>query len=201
LIQVFEGERPMTKDNNLLGKFDLTGLPPAPRGVPQIEVTFEVDVNGILTVAAHDKGTGKKESITITNDKGRLSPEDIERMVKEAEQFADEDRIAKERVEAKNQFENYVYTMKNQMADEKQLGGKFSEEDKKTVNEALKEAVNWLDANSVSASKDDFDEHRNKCESAINPIVSKLYGSGDGEGPKSPEDAYKDDDMDNHSEL
>ena len=123
----------MTRDNNLLGKFELTGIPPAPRGVPQIEVTFEIDVNGILKVSAVDKGTGKSESITITNDKGRLSEEEIERMVKEAEEFAEEDKLVRERVEAKNVLENYLYHVKGQVTDEKELGKKISEEDKKTV--------------------------------------------------------------------
>merc|ERR1711988_418420 len=121
-IQVFEGERPMTKDNHLLGKFDLTGIPPAPRGVPQIEVTFEIDANGILRVSAEDKGTGSKEKITITNDQNRLSPEDIERMVKDAETFADEDSKMKEKVDAKNEFESYAYSLKNQIGDKEKLG-------------------------------------------------------------------------------
>merc|ERR1711966_276696 len=106
-IQVFEGERPMTKDNHQLGKFDMTGIPPAPRGQPQIEVTFEIDSNGILNVGGEDKGTGKSESITITNDKGRLSEEQIERMIREAEEFADEDKKVKERIDSKNSFDNY----------------------------------------------------------------------------------------------
>merc|ERR1711903_178105 len=121
-IQVFEGERPMTKDNHLLGKFDLSGIPPAPRGQPQIEVTFEIDSNGILNVGAEDKGTGKSEKITITNDKGRLTEEQIEKMIKDAEQFADEDKKVKGRVEAKNAVENYLYSMKNTVEDKKKLG-------------------------------------------------------------------------------
>merc|ERR1711865_1308115 len=133
LIQVFEGERSMTKDNHLLGKFDLSGIPPAPRGVPQIDVTFEIDANGILNVKAEDKGTGKAEKITITNDKGRLSEDEIERMVKEAEQFADEDKKTKGRVEAKNSIENYLYSMKNTVTDQKKLGEKITEDDKKTI--------------------------------------------------------------------
>jgi endoplasmic reticulum chaperone BiP len=134
LIQVFEGERSMTKDNNLLGKFELTGIPPAPRGVPQIEVSFELDANGILKVSAGDKGTGKSESITITNDKGRLSPEEIERMVQEAEQYADEDKAAREKIEARNGLENYAFSLKNQVNDQEGLGGKIDEEDKETVS-------------------------------------------------------------------
>jgi heat shock protein 5 len=134
LIQVFEGERSLTKDNNQLGKFELTNIPAAPRGVPQIEVTFELDANGILKVSASDKGTGKVESITITNDKGRLSADEIERMVEEAEKYADEDKAVRERIEARNGLENYAYNLKNQVADEKGLGGKIEEDDKESVS-------------------------------------------------------------------
>lgn len=134
LIQVFEGERTMTKDNNILGKFELTGIPPAPRGVPQIEVSFELDANGILKVSATDKGTGKGESITITNDKGRLTPEEIERMVQEAEKYAEEDKATRERIEARNGLENYAFNLKNQVNDEDGLGGKIDEEDKEAVS-------------------------------------------------------------------
>lgn len=133
LIQVYEGERAMTKDNNLLGKFELTGIPPAPRGVPQIEVSFELDANGILKVSAHDKGTGKQESITITNDKGRLTQEEIDRMVQEAEKFAEEDKATRERIEARNGLENYAFSLKNQVNDEEGLGGKIDDDDKETV--------------------------------------------------------------------
>lgn len=124
----------MTKDNNLLGKFELTGIPPAPRGVPQIEVSFDLDANGILKVSAADKGTGKAESITITNDKGRLSQEEIDRMVAEAEQFAEEDRAAKAKIEARNALENYAFSLKNQVNDENGLGGKLDDDDKETVS-------------------------------------------------------------------
>ena len=134
LIQVYEGERSLTKDNNLLGKFELTGIPPAPRGVPQIEVTFEFDANGILKVSAGDKGTGKSESITITNDKGRLSKEEIDRMVEEAEQYAEEDKATRERIEAQNGLENYAYSLKNQVNDAEGLGGNIDEEDKEAVS-------------------------------------------------------------------
>lgn len=134
LIQVFEGERSMTKDNNLLGKFELTGIPPAPRGQPQIEVSFELDANGILKVSAVDKGTGKGESITITNDKGRLTQEEIERMVAEAEKYAEEDKATRERIEARNGLENYAFNLKNQVNDEDGLGGKIDDEDKETVS-------------------------------------------------------------------
>merc|ERR1719235_2922065 len=137
MIQVFEGERAMTKDNHLLGKFELTGIPPAPRGVPQIEVTFEIDANGILQVSAEDKGTGKAEKITITAEKGRLSEEDIERMVQEAEEYADEDKMVKERIDARNGLESYLYQLKNSLEDdEKGLGDKISEEDREKLDEA-----------------------------------------------------------------
>ena len=134
LIQVYEGERSMTKDNNNLGKFELTNIPAAPRGVPQIEVSFELDANGILKVSAADKGTGKSESITITNDKGRLSTEEIERMVAEAEKYAEEDKATRERIEARNGLENYAFSLKNQANDEEGLGGKIDEDDKETVS-------------------------------------------------------------------
>ncbi|OAJ35978.1 chaperone DnaK [Batrachochytrium dendrobatidis JEL423] len=193
LIQVFEGERPLTKDNNLLGKFELTGLPPSPRGVPQIEVSFEIDVNGILRVSAQDKGTGKVESITITNDKGRLSQEDIDRMVAEAEAMADEDNMVKEQIEAKNQFENYLYTLKSQLSDEKQMGGKLSDEDKVTMGDALKEHQQWIESN-PQATKDEIEEHKSELESIVNPITAKLYAEagGDTKGPT---------DSDDHDEL
>jgi heat shock protein 5 len=148
LIQVYEGERSMTKDNNLLGKFELTNIPPAPRGVPQIEVSFELDANGILKVSAHDKGTGKAESITITNDKGRLTQEEIDRMVAEAEKYAEEDKATRERIEARNGLENYAFSLKNQVNNEEEgLGAKISDEDKETILDAVKETQDWLEEN------------------------------------------------------
>jgi len=177
LIQVFEGERAMTKDNNLLGKFELSGIPPAPRGVPQIEVTFDIDANGILNVAAADKSTGKRQDITITNDKGRLSQEDIDRMVKEAEKFADEDKAQAERVAAKNTLESYTYQMKGAVEDEK-VKDKISEEDKKKIIDACKEKMDWLDANQT-AEKDEFEHQKTELEGICNPIMTKLYqGAG-----------------------
>lgn len=136
-IQVFEGERAMTKDNHQLGKFDLTGIPPAPRGVPQIEVTFEIDENSILSVSAVEKGTGKSESITVTNDKGRLSKEEIEAMIRDAEKFADQDKALKEKIDAKNSLENYIYTMRNTIEDKEKLADKIDAEDKDKIKEAL----------------------------------------------------------------
>jgi len=191
LIQVFEGERSFTKHNNHLGKFELTGIPPAPRGVPQIEVTFEIDVNGILKVSAVDKGTGKSESITINKDKSRLSEEEIERMVQEAEKYADEDNALRENIEAKNQLESYLYGLKSQVADDSQLGKKISAEDKKTVLDLLKEKISWLDEH-ATATKEDYEEQKSAVESVVNPIISKLYGSGDAGG--SAESATEDDD-------
>merc|ERR1711990_771002 len=142
LIQVFEGERTMTRDNNILGKFELTGIPPAPRGVPQIEVTFDVDANGILNVTAADKSTGKSQKITITNDKGRLSKEEIEKMVNEAERFKADDEAAKEKVQAKNELEAAAYNIKQQLDGEK-LKDKVSEDDRKKINEKADEIISW----------------------------------------------------------
>jgi len=173
-IQVFEGERPMTKDNHLLGKFDLTGIPPAPRGVPQIEVTFEIDVNGILHVTAEDKGTGNKNKITITNDHNRLSPEDIERMINDAEKFAEDDKRVKEGVEARNEIESYAYSLKNQIGDKEKLGGKLSDEDKSVVEKAVDETISWLDSNK-EASVDELKERKKDLEGKVQPIISKLY--------------------------
>lgn len=152
LIQVYEGERSLTKDNNLLGKFELTGIPPAPRGVPQVEVSFELDANGILKVSAHDKGTGKQESITITNDKGRLTQEEIDRMVEEAEKYAEEDKATRERIEARNGLENYAFSLKNQVNDEEGLGGKIDDEDKETVSLPNSPQARLQNANSTSRS-------------------------------------------------
>ncbi|KAI1095708.1 78 KDA glucose-regulated protein-like protein precursor [Rostrohypoxylon terebratum] len=194
LIQVYEGERSMTKDNNLLGKFELTNIPPAPRGVPQIEVSFELDANGILKVSAHDKGTGNKESVTITNDKGRLSPEEIERMVAEAEKFAEEDKATRERIEARNGLENYAFNLKNQVNDEDGLGGKIDDEDKETILDAVKEATEWLEENAATASAEDFEEQKEKLSNVAYPITSKLYSGG-------PGGAADDDEPSGHDEL
>ncbi|QDS72851.1 78 kDa glucose-regulated protein [Venturia effusa] len=197
LIQVFEGERSLTKDNNQLGKFELTNIPAAPRGVPQIEVTFELDANGILKVSASDKGTGKVESITITNDKGRLSADEIERMVEEAEKYADEDKAVKERIEARNGLENYAYSLKNQVNDEKGLGGKIEEDDKESLLEAIKEAQDWIEENAATATTEDFEEQKEKLSGIAYPITSKLYGESGGAGGS----ADSDDEPSSHDEL
>nr|4PO2_A Chain A, Heat shock 70 kDa protein 1A/1B [Homo sapiens]4PO2_B Chain B, Heat shock 70 kDa protein 1A/1B [Homo sapiens] len=173
LIQVYEGERAMTKDNNLLGRFELSGIPPAPRGVPQIEVTFDIDANGILNVTATDKSTGKANKITITNDKGRLSKEEIERMVQEAEKYKAEDEVQRERVSAKNALESYAFNMKSAVEDEG-LKGKISEADKKKVLDKCQEVISWLDANTL-AEKDEFEHKRKELEQVCNPIISGLY--------------------------
>ena len=180
LIQVFEGERSMTKDNHVLGKFELTGLPPAPRGVPQIEVSFEVDANGILQVSAEDKGTGKAEKITITAEKGRLSDDDIERMVREAEEFAEEDKKVKERIDARNGLESYVYNLKNQLEDDdKGLADKLSPEDKKELQDTIDETLDWMDEN-PEAEKEDYDERQKEVENIANPIMRNMYAGGAG---------------------
>jgi len=187
-IQVFEGERSMTKDNHLLGKFELTSIPPAPRGVPQIEVTFFIDANGILNVGAEDKATGKSEKITITNDKGRLSQEEIERMVQEAEEFAEEDKVMKEKIDARNSLETYAYNMKNSVSDSDKLGDKLEEEDKETIEEAIKDVLDWMDDNQ-DAEKEDYEEKLKEVEGICNPIVSKVYAeSGGAEGDEDEED-------------
>merc|ERR1712012_1211608 len=186
-INVMEGERSMVKDNHHLGKFDLTDIPPAPRGVPQIEVTFEIDVNGILRVSAEDKGTGKVEKITIKNDSNRLSPEDIDRMVQDAEKFAAEDQKAKEKVDAKNELEGYAYSLKNQVSDKEKLGGKLSDEDKEAINTAVEETISWLDDN-ADADKDDYEAQKKKLEEVVHPIVSKVYPDGAGAGAAPEED-------------
>jgi len=178
-IQVYEGERAMTKDNHRLGQFDLTGIPPAPRGVPQIEVTFDIDANGILNVAAADKSTGKQNKITITNDKGRLSKDDIERMVNEAEHFKAEDDQQKEIISAKNSLESYIFNVKASL-DEEQIKNKLSDEEKKALKSKLDESLAWLDANQM-AQKDEFQDKQKELEGLVNPIMSRLHqGAGPG---------------------
>jgi len=179
-IQVYEGERAMTKDNHLLGKFDLTGIPPAPRGVPQIEVTFDIDANGILNVSACDKSTGKQNKITITNDKGRLSKEEIERMVNDAEKFKDDDDKQKDRITAKNNLESYCFNMKTTMEDEK-VKDKIGEEEKKKIMDKCDEAIKWLDANQL-AEIEEFNEKQKEVEGVCNPIITKMYQSAGGAG-------------------
>merc|ERR1711988_1237259 len=181
LIQVYEGERAMTKDNNMLGKFELSGIPPAPRGVPQIEVTFDIDANGILNVSATDKSTGKENKITITNDKGRLSKEDIEKMVNEAEKYKAEDEKQRERISAKNGLESYCFNMKSTM-DEEKVKSAISDSDKKKVEDKCDECIKWLDANQM-AEKDEYEEKQKEVEQVCNPIIQNLYQGAGGGAP------------------
>uniref|UniRef100_A0AAV1TG17 Heat shock protein 70 n=1 Tax=Peronospora matthiolae TaxID=2874970 RepID=A0AAV1TG17_9STRA len=180
LIQVFEGERAMTRDNHLLGKFSLDGIPPMPRGVPQIDVTFDVDVNGILNVSAVEKSTGKENKITITNDKGRLSQAEIDRMVNDAETYKDQDERNKLRVESKNGLENYAFSLRTSMNDEK-IATKLSADDKKIVEDKVAEVLQWLDANH-SAEKEEIDAKQKELEGVVNPIMQKMYAAEAGVG-------------------
>merc|ERR1712093_752005 len=199
-IQVYEGERPMTKDNHKLGQFDVTGIAPAPRGVPQIEVTFEIDSNGILVVGAEDKGTGNSEKITITNDKGRLTEEQIEKMIKEAEEFAEEGKALKEKVDARNAFDNYLHSMKSAVegsGENKGLGEKMDEDEKETVDDAIKDGQDWLSSN-PDADTEEIKENQKEIEGICSPIIQKYYqGAGAGGGG----DDEDEDDDEAHDEL
>ncbi|KAF2301532.1 hypothetical protein GH714_025566 [Hevea brasiliensis] len=174
--KVYEGERARTKDNNLLGKFELTGIPPAPRGVPQINVCFDIDANGIVNVSAEDKTAGVKNKITITNDKGRLSKEEIERMVQEAEKYKAEDEEVKKKVEAKNSLENYAYNMRNTVKDDK-FAGKLAPADKGKIEKAIDETIEWLDRNQL-AEVEEFEDKLKELEGLCNPIIAKMYQGG-----------------------
>lgn len=180
LIQVFEGERQRTKDNNLLGKFELTGIPPAPRGVPQIEVTFDMDANGIMNVSALEKGTGKTNKIVITNDKGRLSKEEIERMLAEAEKYKDEDEAEANRVSAKNGLESYAYSLRNTLSDPK-VDEKLEGDDKEKLNTEINAVVTWLDENQT-ATREEYEDKQKELEGVANPIMMKFYGANGGAG-------------------
>lgn len=180
LIQVYEGERQRTKDNNLLGKFELTGIPPAPRGVPQIEVTFDLDANGIMNVSALEKGTGKTNHIVITNDKGRLSKEEIERMLAEAEKFKEEDEAEAARVAAKNGLESYAYSLRNTLSDSK-VDEKLDQADKDKLKSEIDKIVSWLDENQ-QATREEYEEHQKELEAVANPIMMKFYGAGGAPG-------------------
>jgi len=179
-IRVFEGERSFTKDNHLLGTFELGNLPPAPRGVPQIEVSFDIDANSILQVTAIDKASGNKNNITITNDKGRLSKDEIERMVKDAEQYKDEDAKNKERVEAKNDLENYIFNMKSNVVEKEEV--KIDDDEREKIKDMLTDALKWLDNNQL-AEKEEFDHKKDELSKVLNPIMAKMYkGQNPGEG-------------------
>jgi heat shock protein 1/8 len=174
-IQVFEGERTMTKDNHQLGTFNLTGIAPAPRGVPQVEVSFDIDANGIMNVSASDKASGKSEKITIKNDKGRLSKEEIERMLNEAEKYAQEDAIQKEKIQARNQLESYVFGVKQAM--EEAPADKITEEDKQKVTQKCKDTLKWLD-NNLLADKEEYEFRLKEIEQECKPIMMKMHGGG-----------------------
>ncbi len=185
LIQVYEGERGFTRDNNLLGKFELKGIPPAPRGVPQIEVTFELDANGILNVSATDKSCGKTEKITITNDKGRLSKDDIERMVQEAEKHRQEDEDNRKRVDAKNGLESYVYNVRSTL-DNPEMANKFSAEDKEKLETTVKNTITWLESHQTSET-DVYEAKQKEVEGVVNPIMTKMYQQAGGAPGGMPE--------------
>jgi L1 cell adhesion molecule like protein len=189
LIQVFEGERSRTRDNNLLGKFELSGIPPAPRGVPQITVCFDIDANGILNVSAEDKTTGQKNKITITNDKGRLSKDEIEKMVQDAEKYKSEDEEHRKKIESKNSLENYAYNMRNTIRDEK-VAGNLDPADKKKIEDAIEAAIQWLDQNQLAES-DEFDDKMKELEGICNPIIARMYQGGAG-GAGGPSPSYED---------
>ena len=176
-IAVYEGERTLVKDNHLLGKFDLTGIPPAPRGGPQIEVTFAIDENSILSVIAKDRGTGKSESITITGDKGRLSKDDIEAMIKDAEKNAEHDKILKEKLDAKSSLDQYLHTMKQTIEDRDKLADKLESSDKYRIKEALDEAQYWLKDHEEDhkASREDFEDQLKAVQKICDPIIAKVY--------------------------
>jgi heat shock protein 1/8 len=186
-IHVFEGERAMTKDNNLLGTFNLTGIPPAPRGVPQIEVTFDIDANGILNVSAKDKSTGKQEKITIKNDKGRLSKEEIERMLSDAEKYRAEDERTKDRVTARNQLESYVFGVKQAL--EEAPAEKVAEGEKKVGVEKCSEVLKWLE-NNLLAEKEEYEHKLKEVQKEVGPVMMKLHGKGQAApgsgGPNGP---------------
>ena len=180
MIQIYEGERAHTKDNNLLGKFELSGIPPAPRGVPQVEVTFDIDANGILNVTAVDKTTGKSNKITITNDKGRLSKEEIERMVSDAEKFKKQDEEAAARVQSKNGLESMAYSLRNSI-NEEALASKLAADDKQKLEAAIKDALDYVESH-PDAKKEDYEAQQKKLESVSQPIMMKLYGAGGAPG-------------------
>jgi heat shock 70kDa protein 1/2/6/8 len=193
-IQVFEGERGMTKSNRMLGQFELAGIPPSPRGVPQIEVSFDVDANGILSISAADKGTGLTESLTITSEKGRLSEAEIERMVKEAEEFAEQDAAEKAKIQAKNELEAYLYNLKNSITDA--LKEKIPEDDQKSLMDTIQEALVWLEDH-PAAEKEEYDEKQKEVERQANPILKRAYeSSAAGSAGGAPDDDFMGENVD-----
>jgi heat shock protein 5 len=197
LIQVFEGERSMTKDNRLLGTFELSGIPSAPRGEPQIDVTFEIDVNTILTVTAHDQGTGEEERVTIDQDKGRLSQEEIDRMIQEAEEMEEADKEAKSRVDSRNSLETLAYSVRNQLKKEGGLKEQLTEEEIQQINAIVEETTDWLDEN-MEATQEEYDEKKQALEDVVHPIFSK-YQQAPSEG--APNTDFDDGEMPEHDDL
>jgi molecular chaperone DnaK (HSP70) len=192
-ILVFEGERGMTKDNHLLGKFELTGIPPAPRGVPQIEVTFDVDVNNVLEVSAVDKGTGKAEKITITAVQGQLSKEQVDQMAKEAEMYAEEDKKQVERIQARNGLESYLHNLKNTLDEEG--GGRelsISPAEKKELRDIVEETLDWLEEHQ-DAEMEEFKVKAKEIEAVANPLMIKAYGGAGDRSAEAEEDFYDED--------
>jgi heat shock protein 5 len=195
MIDVYEGERSMTKDNLKLGKFELTGIPSAPRGVPQIEVTFQVDSNGLLQVTAEDKGTGKSEKITITSEKGRLSEEEIIRMIKEAEDYAEEDKQMKERIDSRNGLESYLYSLKNTLDDDGNgISDNISAKDKKELQDMFDENLDWMNEN-PEADKEAYDEKQKEVEQVAKPIMRNVYAGGAGGGDDEDAGDFGDDEL------
>jgi len=180
-IQIFEGERAMTKDNNLLGRFQLSGIPPAPRGVPQIEVSFDIDANSILNVSAVEKGSGKTNTIVISNDKDRLSKDDIDKMINDAEKYKEEDDKQRERIEAKNSLESYAFNLKSSIENDS-VKSKISEEDRTKICDKCKDVLDWLDSNQT-AEKEEFDYQRKELEDIATPIMRNVHSNSSNQGP------------------
>lgn len=185
-VKVYEGERSFARDNRLLGNFTLSGIPPAPRGIPKIDVTFELDVNSILTVSAKDLGSGSHQTIRISNDKGRLSKADIERMIQEAEAHQDEDRKRREQIDAQDSFDRYLHQLRDQIEDKQGLGGRLSDSERTTIAAALDEGTSWFAANRDTASKEEIQERQSAVEKTVGPIIASLYNAG---GPGAADDA------------
>jgi len=182
LIQIYEGERQMTKDNNLLGKFNLEGIPPAPRGVPQIEISFDLDCNGILQVSAKDKAGGATNQIRITNDSNRLSKDEVERLVQEAARFKAEDDALREKIEAKNSLQSFVYQLRNSL-NEPNISSNISDSDRTALENAIQDTIQWIDNETALCSKEEYESKRKALEKISNPIFSRLYQPND---PSSP---------------
>jgi heat shock protein 1/8 len=187
-IEVFEGERQFVKDNVLLGKFDLKDIPLMPRGQPQIDVSFDVDANGILNVSAEEKSTGKTEKITITNEKGRLSKDEIERMIREAESNREEDSKNRERVDERNELESYLYNTKSTIVDNEET--KMGDRDKEKIKKVIEDGISWLDDNS-DATKEEFADKKNEIEKIIQPVITSMYTSGTNDTNGEVEDLFK----------